>query len=508
MKVFLKFIFYLGTFAALLALSVNLFFQEEFEQLAEDYLKKAPESIQDSDRTLVIAYSFGPRNFNPTNFDPDTRSRLLNIYEALVKTNKDLQIEPSLALSWGRLSSTLWEFKLRPNVIFHDGSQFEADDVIASFDSAANYINSGLKDVLDTIESIEKVDELTLRVKTKNPDPLLVNRIGTVLIFPSELDDFNIPVGTGPYKFNDLEIQDLELTRNDEYWGERPFYKDVKIQTISNRFERLDALRDGQVQILANVPPQFAEELDEHDGINIKSLPSLEVNYLAFNFESELFQNKELRFAFSRAFDKEIFCCDFVSGFAKPSHQFVSNGIFGFNPDIKSFEHDPAEAKRLIREYEPFKKITLNIDMIEGSQSIAEFIFEQLDLVGISVNVNFHTFEELRDIIAKGESEMYYLGWRSELGDASEFFENAVFSKGSFNGGNYANPKVDELIIDATNNLDQEVRLDQLHEIMQIVVEEDIIGIPLFESDVVYGIRLGTKFEPRLDGYIFASEVN
>ena len=102
---------------------------------------------------------------------------------------------------------------------------------------------------------------------------------------------------------------------------------------------------------------------------------------------------------------------------------------------------------------------------------------------------------------------MYFLGWRSEIGDASGYFENAVYSKGNFNGGGFANKKVDQLIELSIQNLDQKKRLEQFHEIMKIIIEEEIIGVPLFESDIIYGIRVGVQFNPRLDGYILAAEV-
>jgi len=103
---------------------------------------------------------------------------------------------------------------------------------------------------------------------------------------------------------------------------------------------------------------------------------------------------------------------------------------------------------------------------------------------------------------------MYFLGWRSEMGDASGFYENVVHSAGKFNGGDFSSKKVDQLIDLSLTNLDPEKRLQQFHEIMKIITDEEIIGIPLFEADVIYGIRVGVHFHPRLDGYILASEIS
>lgn len=507
MKTFFKILFYIGLFALILFLIIFLFFRDEYESLVESYLHEAPGEEKISNETLSIAYAFGADSYEPTLFDPVIRSRLVDVYETLVVADRNLQLKPRLALSWGRISDTKWEFKLRPDVYFHNGSVFDADDVIESFNRASNYSRSGLKDILNTIDSIDKIDNLTIHINTKRPDPLLVNRISTVFIFPSEKKSFNNPVGTGPYLFVSDNDGVVELMRNDEYWDVPPCYEKVKILTIPNRFDRLDSLKNGDVHILANVPPSFAQELIQHPAITVSSLPSLEVNFLIFSMNSEILSDKRIRKAISIAFDKRAFV-EFSNGYARPSNQFVSSGIFGFNPDIEDKEQDLEEAKKLVREYDPFRRPEITIDMAEGTEVIGDYIREQLNGIGISAEINTIPWEKLRIKIFNRETDMYYLGWRSELGDASTFYENAVYSKGRFNGGDYLSRKVNQLIELSLENLNTKKRLEQLHQIMQIIVEEDIIGVPLFEGDVIYGIRAGVNFKPRLDGYIYACEIN
>jgi peptide/nickel transport system substrate-binding protein len=508
MKIVGKIIIYLGLFCLMGYLLVQLFFIDEFNALKNQFLHSAaPETIQTSDKTLTIVYSLGTNSLDPAHFDSVTRTRIVNIYESLVKLDRNLQIEPSLSISWGRLSDLDWEFKLRPNVVFHDGSPFTADDVIASFDRAMNNKGSQLIDVLKTVKSIKKTDDSTIVISTIKPDPLLLNRISTVLIFPKTLKNFTSPIGTSPYKFVSFDDIDLKLTRFDKYWGDQSFYKDVIIKTIENRFDRADQFKTGAIDILANVPPSLIKDISDSSVTTITSVPSLEVNFLIFNMNDTLFKDKRLRKAVAEAFDKDSFT-DFSSGYAQPSSQFVSNGIFGFNPEIQPVKQNINEAKRIIREYDPFKRPVITIDMVEGTETIGEFIKDQLNDIGLTVNINYLTFDKLTEKISNHESQIYYLGWRSELGDAENFYENAVYSNGKYNGGGYLNKKVDELIEFSLSNMDPPKRLLQLQEIMKIIVEEDIIGVPLFESDVVYGVKAGVSFKPRLDGYILASEIS
>ena len=241
--------------------------------------------------------------------------------------------------------------------------------------------------------------------------------------------------------------------------------------------------------------------------ITVASLPSLEVNFLVFNYESDLFGDERIRKAISIAFDKSAFV-DISNGYARESNQFISNGIFGFNPDIEKNRQDTEEAKQLIRQYDPFKRPSFTIDMTQGTQAIGDYIKQELNEIGLSVTVNYLPFEKLREKIFKKESDMYYLGWRSEIGDASGFYENVVYSKGRFNGGNFKNKKVDQLIRLSIKNLDEKKRLEQFQEIMKIILKEDIIGVPLFETDTLYAIKAGVNFRPRLDGYILAAEIS
>lgn len=511
MKYILKALFYLILLALMGFLIVYLFFQEEFRDFRKAYLGDVmPITSEDenvSDLTLKIAYTSSYDSLDPIISNPNSRSRTLNIYESLVKTDRDLQFEPGLALSWGRFDDTTWEFKLRPGVLFHDGSTFDADDVISSFNRAIKLPQSDLKDKLNTIENIEKKDDLTIVISTSEPDPILINRISSVLISPKGRANFENPIGTGPYKYSAKKENEIALERFNDYWGNAPFYKTVLLQTIPNRFSRIDAIKNGEVNILANVPPTFANELEQQDSVSIISVPSLEVNFLVFDFKSDLLEDERIREAISIAFNKEAFV-EFSNGYATPSTQFVSNGVFGFNPDIEPKEQNVEKAKSLVREYDPFMRPSISIDMVLGAEAVGEFIKSQLNDIGITASINYITFENLRKNIFNKESQMYLLGWRSEMGDASEFLENAVHSEGNFNGGSFSSKKVDQLIELGINNLDDSERLEQFQTIMRIITEEEIIGVPLFETEIIYGVRVGTHFHPRLDGFILASEVS
>ncbi len=185
----------------------QLFFKVEVSnsiQLVKNFIFKSDIESSNKITDLRIIYPQYNPSLEPTLADPTTRQSLVNIYEPLIEPDTYLNLTPCLALSYGLIDDYTWEFILRPDVKFQDGSDFEANDVIASIKRAQTYSSSELVTLIDSIEEMKKIDDYTLRIKTKTPDPLLLHKLSSVLIVPSEYENKEIlePVGTGPYEFD------------------------------------------------------------------------------------------------------------------------------------------------------------------------------------------------------------------------------------------------------------------------------------------------------------------
>ncbi len=466
-----------------------------------------------SAETLTVAYAFPVQSLEPTLFDPVTRSRLVNVYEGLVRTDRNLKIEPAIAVSWGLVDLTTWEFTLRPGVKFHDGAEVRTSDVVDSIERARTHEGSQLKNLLNSISEVKSVDEKTLRITTRVPDPLLLNKLAVTYVFPKDQTDFEKPVGTGPYQFVSLDDGSLSLKRFEDYWGEKPYYGQVVLRSITGRDERTNALKNGSVDLLADVPPSAASGLVSQD-IVLKTIPSLEVNFLMMNPNEGLFINKGLREAAAYALDRQQFV-EIAGGYAQPVRQFVSSGVFGFNPEIEGYAFD---MKKALATAEPvtsqsFEQLLVMLDYAVGNDVIAQYIQDQFRQIGIDVLLNPLPGQEFQEKLESGSSELYYLGWRSELGDANDFLQNVVHSRdqsglsGQYNGTGYLNPEVDELIDSSLHDLNVKTRLKSMQEAMKILVEDDIAGIPLFETQTIFAYKNKLQFEPRVDGYVYAAEI-
>lgn len=488
----------------IMVLGIQLFFGD---QIATFTNSNSGKPLEVSARSLNIAYALPVTSLEPTLFDSVTRSRLLNVYEGLVRTDHNLKIEPALAVSWGLVSPTVWEFTLRPDVHFHNAALMTVDDVVLSLERARTFEGSQLKTLLNSVTDVRAMNDSTLRITTSVPDPLLLNKLAVTYVFPKSLKDFEQPMGTGPYAFvasgKGTLGKQIALKRFENYWGDKPFYAQVFLHTVLDRGARIDALKNGKVDLLANVPPAAAKDLAS-DKIVLKTIPSLEVSFVMLNLHDGPFVDKNLREAFASSIEGKQFV-DIAGGYARAVKQFVSSGVFGFNPNVKGFDYNLEHAKHLAANVVKDSPVTM--DYADSNDVVPQYLQEQLQVLGIQLTLNPLKGSEFEQKLQSGKSQMYYLGWRSELGDASDFLQSIVHSKGEFNGTGYVSKTVDDLIDKSQQDLNIKIRLKSLQEAMKLIVQDDIAGVPLFETQTIFAFQNSIKFDPRVDGYIYASEI-
>ncbi|MFH1012419.1 MAG: ABC transporter substrate-binding protein, partial [Candidatus Peregrinibacteria bacterium] len=403
------------------------------------------------------------------------------------------KIIPALALSWGTVTPEVWEFKLRRGVFFHDQTIFNAKSVVESFQEA-RALGGELRPYLNTIDSMEAVDDYTIQVRTHASDPLLLSRLTKFYI--SRPDH----VGTGPYKIQDEQSSDvLKLTVFTDYWGLRPAYRDVTYTVMEGQVERRIDFENGKIDILASVLRDQALELPQEQ---LKNNFGLEVNFLMFKMDDALMGQRHVREAVRTLFDPAKIEA-IGNYFVRSASQFVAPGVFGYNPAIPLFEFDEAKVPKNLFGSR-LERMTL--DYLETYETLSEYLIERLEAAGFSVKPNPLPPQELLDRIRRNESQVFLVGWQAEDGDAGGFLDTFIHSQGEFNGGRYKNETVDALIEASRQELDPTQRLAMLQEIM-LKIDEDIIGVPLFESSRIYAVKHDISWAPRMDGLVLAAEV-
>ncbi|MBI4235604.1 hypothetical protein HY604_04885 [Candidatus Peregrinibacteria bacterium] len=501
----LKIFLYLAFALIFVFLVLQLFFKQEFYNIFSAISQKS--QVTKVGELLTVVYFNEATSLEPAMQISNNREKVVNIYEPLVKPDRDLKMKSALALSWGLIDDLTWEFNLRPDVLFHDGSLFDANDALVSINRALTLPGSDLSDFLSVIDNVEIIDDMTIRVHTKKPDPLLLNKLSTVLMMPSEYEGKEIlnPVGTGPYIFQEWQKdKEMIVLAFDKYWGDAPHFKKVKLIPMIDKNDRVALLVNGEADLLTYVPFDAIEYLVQ-EKMNIEPIPSLEVAFMAYNVSSKAMSGVNFRKALSLALDVKSFL-ELLGNYARPVSQFVSNGVFGFNPNIPEHEYDLEMAKKLIDEGS-FDGRTIVFALPKELEMLGEFVRTSLEKVDISAIISYVDYDEYFAELKSGKSDIYFLGFKGDLGDSGDFFNQFVASSAELNLTGYKNPRVDDLIEASLVELNLEKRRNYLQEIMKIIVEDDVLGLPLYEYETIYAFNHKIDYQPRIDGFVYFDDV-
>ena len=450
--------------------------------------------VGQQEEVLTVVLNEQATDISPYSLNLNNLIRTANIYQGLVAFDKNLKIIPALAVSWGNINPTTWEFKLRKGVIFHDGTPFTSQDVVDSYNSALSAPAGQVKTYLNTVSEIKIIDSHNIQVVTKKPDPLLLSKFTKFLIHKPD------NIGTGPYKIREwVPGYTLDLVAFSDYWGGIPAFQNAEYIVTKNKAQREKDFEEEKTDILVAVPQEKALELPKEQ---VKTGYGLEVNFLMFKMDDELFSKREIREAVATLFDPEQIEA-IGNYFVRQATQFVAPGVFGYNTNIPRYEYSEEKQAKDIFES---RLERISYDYLLSYRTLSEYIMKQLKDAGFSIKDNAISPDELLEKIRNNKSQLFLVGWQAEDGDAQGFLDAFIHSEGEFNGGRYKNIYLDNLIEKSREEMDPQKRLTMLQEVMK-KIHEELIGIPLFESSRLYAVQRDISWEPRLDGLVLASEV-
>ena len=453
-----------------------------------------------------------------------------NMYEPLVRRDKDLKLEPALATEWSQPQPDVWRFKLRPGVTFHDGTPFTADDVVFSFERAANP-GSNLTGTVATIKEVKKVDDHTVDIVTKGPDPILAEEITFWYIMSKEWCEkhnatraadltkneesyaTNHANGTGPFMLKDRQPDvQTTLVKNPNWWDKTGVAIDETVfYRIADPHTRVSALLAGDIDMIYTVPPQDIDTIAKAQHLKILQGPELRTIYLSFDqlrdelTESNIkgknpFKDIRVRKAFYQAIDEEAIKSKVMRGYAVPTGLMIGKGINGFEDSLNQrFPYDPAAAKKLLTEagYPNGFEVGMDCptDRYINDEQICNAVSAMLAKIGIKIIPNFQTRAKyFAKILGPGyNSSFYMLGWTPATYDAHNMLMSLLAARtgkgrGDYNVGGYSNPTVETLIDQIQVETDKEKRATEIHDALKIT-KEDVATIPLHQQVLVWATR-------------------
>jgi len=469
-----------------------------------------------------------------------------HIFDPLVAMDENQRLIPGLAESWTPVSDTVWEFKLRKNVKWHDGSPFTADDVMFTFERAPNVPNSPSSFGLYVKgKKVEKVDDFTVRFSTEEPYPLMANDLSGIYIVSKKAaegastGDFNsgkAAVGTGPYRFIEWVPGDrIIVERNPDYWGEKAKFDKVTIKPIKSDPTRVAALLAGDVDFIDQVPTADIERLKKDANINLSQGVSNRIIYLHMDqfrektpFVTGTDKNPLLdvrvRKAISKAINREAIVERVMEGVAIPAGQLLPDTFFGVSPNLKAEKYDVKGAKQLLADAGYPNGFGLTIHGPNGryinDAEIAQAVAQMLARVGIDTKVETLPPSVFFSRASSGgpdktpEFSLVLVGWGSGTGEASSPLKSLLATHdrdagmGASNRGRYSSPETDKLLAQALATVDDAKRAELLAATTDQAIGKDQGIIPLHYQVNTWAGRKPWKYTPRTDERTVAMEVH
>ena len=430
----------------------------------------------------------------------DSASSTINsyIFNGLLKYDKDLNLVCDLAEKYEVLNGGLTIlFKLKKNIIWHDGKPFTVKDVKFTYEKLIDEtIRTPFSSDYLMIKKFNVIDDYTFSVEYESSfAPILESWcIGIIPKHIFEKEDINNskynrqPIGTGQYKFNKwVTDQKIVLNANPDYYDGQPYIKQYLFRIIPDQSVQFLELRNETIDEITLTPDQWNAYQVFFKNYTKYEYPAFSFTFLGFNLEKEPYNNKLFRQAINYAIDKKDIIKGVLSDKAKEA-----NGIFPPQSwaykEIEPFEYNPTKALNLLKEIGFSKnnqglldynkqKFEINIITNQGNKSrelTAQIIQEQLKKIGLIVNVRileWSTF--INQYVNEKKFDAIILGWNIAVDpDQFSLWHSSQSSKGQYNFMSYKNDIVDELLVKARSTFNKEERIKYYHKIQDVMRED------------------------------------
>lgn len=470
------------------------------------------------------------------------------IYEPLVARSDDGKLTSVLAVSWENLQSdpSIWEFKLRDGVTFHDGTALEADDVAFSFERAMSD-TSNVRSLLSSVDRVEVVDPLTVRVHTKGVNPLLVNNLINIFIMNREWAEANNAAkpqdfkagqesfaatnenGTGAYKLvSRVPDSKTELAAYDGYWGKGEFPLDIDrivYTPIQSPATRVAALLSGEVNFLQDVPAQDIARLEQAPGIKVVRGPENRTIFFGLNVGADKlefgqakgnpFADKRVRHAMNMTIDREAIKRVVMRGESIPLGTIAPPFVNGYTEEmgkVPPVDLDAAKALMAEAGYGDGFSVTLHCtnDAFVNEEAICQAASGMMGKIGIDVKLDVQPGGVQFPAIANGKTDFYIMGWGVSTFDSQYLFDNLVHSRsngrGAWSSINYTNADLDAKIESLAAEPNIEKRNATIADIWK-VVQEETFYLPIHNQMLARASAEKIGITPNLGNQIFVKNV-
>ncbi|MCS6891701.1 MAG: ABC transporter substrate-binding protein [Rhodovarius sp.] len=483
-------------------------------------------------RTIRWSASGDPNTMDPHSQNVGTVTMVLQqIYDPLIHRTRDLGLAPGLALSWEQTAPDRWRFRLRPGVRFHEGEPFSSDDVLFSI-GRAQQPTSNFGIFVDTIERVEAPDALTVDIITRVPDPILPNKIASVMIMSrswaerhnatrpqntrqrEEMHTVRHTNGTGAFRLT-LREPDVRtvMVRHPDWWGWREpdtgNVTELVFRPIASDATRVAALLSGEIDFVLDPPLQDLNRLRNSPGLVVLEGPEVRTLFFVMDVgRDELlysdvrgrnpFRDLRVRQALYHAIDIQAIQRTVMRG------QSVITGTL-FPPQVNGYvaeedirlPYDPARARALLAEagFPNGFEVTLDCpnNRYINDEQICQAVAAMWTRIGVRTRLNAMPLGPFFAKIQREDTSLYLLGWGVPTLDALYSFQSLLRSRdggpgnGIWNFGRYSNPRMDALI-ERMQTESGAARAEAIRQALRLY-REDVPHIPLHHQMIPWAMR-------------------
>lgn len=486
------------------------------------------ESAEAEGGDLVMSFPTDIISMDPHGSEDTPSEQVRNtIYEGLVKHDENMDIIPGLATEWEQIDETTWEFKLREDVTFHDGSEFNAEVVKANIDRIQDVARASPREfILEMISEVNIIDDYTVEIVTEYPfSPLLGNlshgagkMLSKDLIdedYQNALDEAGLdttleeyyeireiggeeyeeiasqisnstgaiveqnPVGTGYLQFDSRNPgETTKLVAYEDYWGGPPTIDSAEFKAVSETNSRIAELETGTSDFIARSESNNIDRIESNENLTLEKTDALAIDYIGINTEKEPFNNKLVRQAITHAFDQEAVLSGVFNGSGTPAIGPLSPVTLGYDENLERLEYDMDRARELLKEagYEDGFDATIMVNE-DNPERLDTAIWMQESLAELNINIEIEQVEwgAYLEMTGNGEHDMFVLGWSNPPADPNHLLSTLFHSDMIGSAGNrsfFSNEEFDELIDEGKKESDEGAREEIYKQAQEILIDE------------------------------------
>lgn len=441
--------------------------------------------------TLTVALGTDISSLEPqVSTETSSAGVRVNMFDQLLWSyTPDGSLIPWLAAKWEASQDGLtYTFALIDQPVkFHDGTDFNAEAVKATFDRLLAPTRTGAaKLTLDFVSKVEVVDPTTVKFTLSKVFAPYLRRMGdgaAAIMSPAAIqklgEDYGTaPVGTGPYTFVSYKKGDnVTMEKNPNYWKETVNYDRLIYKITPEDASRATLVQTGEAQVADRIPPILATAMKTNPNVTVKEDLTSRWVFFHLNQNRDLMKNVKVRQSVNYAVDKKSIVQNILKGFGEVATSPLTK-VVDFSSPQKPYEYDPAKAKSLLQEagVAPGTKLIIwtPVGRYAGDKDAATAVQDMMKAVGFDPELkavgDFPTYLKELDTL---QWDMALFGWANANDpDGGLQLYQSRFSKIFPNWGSYNNPKVDDLINQAVATLDDAKRKELYAQIQQIIWDE------------------------------------